>query len=140
MQRRDFIIFLGGAVLPVVAQAQAMPTIGFLSARSPDESAYLVDAFRRGLAETGAVEGQNVTVEYRWALGDYDRLPVLAAELVRRPVTALVSVGGEPSAMAAKAATATIPIVSMFTTDPVERGLVASLKIGPAAMLRGLAS
>ena len=129
MQRRDFIIFLGGAVLPVVAhaQAQAMPTIGFLSARSPDESAFLVDAFRRGLAETGAVEGQNVTVEYRWALGDYDRLPVLAAELVRRPVTALVSVGGEPSAMAAKAATATIPIVSMFTTDPVERGLVASL-------------
>ena len=129
MQRRDFIIFHGGAVLPVVAhaQAQAMPTIGFLSARSPDESAFLVDAFRRGLAETGAVEGQNVTVEYRWALGDYDRLPVLAAELVRRPVTALVSVGGEPSAMAAKAATATIPIVSMFTTDPVERGLVASL-------------
>jgi putative tryptophan/tyrosine transport system substrate-binding protein len=130
MRRRDFMTLAGGAALsPLVARAQpqALPIIGFLSGRSPDESAYPVDAFRRGLAETGAVEGRNVTVEYRWALGEYDRLPALAAELVRRPVTALVSVGGEPSAAAAKAATATIPIVSLFTNDPVERGLVASL-------------
>ena len=130
MGRREFIALAGGAALgPLVAHAQpqALPTIGFLSARSPDESAHLVEAFRRGLAETGAVEGRNVAVEYRWALGEYDRLPVLAAELVQRPVTALVTVGGENSSIAAKAATATIPIVSLFTDDPVERGLVASL-------------
>ena len=104
MGRREFIALAGGAALwPLVAHAQpqALPTIGFLSARSPDESAHLVEAFRRGLAETGAVEGRNVVVEYRWALGEYDRLPVLAAELVRRPVTALVTVGGENSSIAA---------------------------------------
>lgn len=130
MKRRKVIALVGGAaVLPVFAhvQAQSIPTIGFLSARSPNESTYLVDAFRRGLAETGAIDGQNVAVEYRWALGEYDRLSGLAAELVRRPINALVSVGGEKSAMAAKAATARIPIVSLFTDDPVERGLVASL-------------
>ena len=130
MKRREFIMLIGGtAAWPraALAQPQALPTIGFLSARSPDESAHLVDTFRRGLAETGAVEGRNVAVEYRWALGEYDRLPVLAAELVRRSVTALVTVGGENSSIAAKAATATIPIVSLFTDDPVERGLVASL-------------
>jgi putative tryptophan/tyrosine transport system substrate-binding protein len=113
MGRREFIALAGWAAFwPLVARAQpqALPTVGFLSGRSPDESAPLVDAFRRGLAETGAVEGRNVAVQYRWALGEYDRLPVLAAELVRRPVTALVSVGGESSAIAAKAATATIPI------------------------------
>jgi putative ABC transport system substrate-binding protein len=130
MKRREFIAALGGAAAsaPFAVRAQpTMPVIGFLSPRSPDESAELVAAFRRGLAETGAVEGQNLAVEYRWALGDYDRLPMLAAELVRRPVAVLVSVGGEPSALAAKAATATIPIVAVFTDDPVERGLVASL-------------
>jgi putative ABC transport system substrate-binding protein len=130
MRRREFITLLGGTALwPFVAHAQpqAQPTVGFLSARSPNESAPLVDAFRRGLAETGAVEGRNVAVEYRWALGEYGRLPVLAAELVQRPVAALVSVGGESSAIAARAATATIPIVSLFTDDPVERGFVASL-------------
>src|SRR5579863_7269325 len=130
MKRREFIGLVGGAsVLQLAAhvQAQTIPTIGFLSARSPGESGYLVDAFRRGLAEAGAIEGQNVAVEYRWALGDYDRLPMLAAELVRRPMTALVTVGGEKSAMAAKTATATIPIVALFTADPVEVGLVASL-------------
>ena len=130
MRRREFISFLGStAVWPLAARAQqaAMPKVGFLSPRSPDESAHLVAAFRRGLAETGAIEDQNVAVEYRWALGEYDRLPLLAAELVGRPVAVLVSVGGEPAALAAKAATATIPIVAVFTDDPVERGLVASL-------------
>jgi ABC-type uncharacterized transport system substrate-binding protein len=130
MKRREFIGLVGGAAalqLAAHVQAQTIPTIGFLSARSPGESGYLVDAFRRGLAETGAIEGQNVAVEYRWALGDYDRLPMLAAELVRQPMTALVTVGGEKSAMAAKAATATIPIIALFTADPVEVGLVASL-------------
>jgi putative ABC transport system substrate-binding protein len=131
MKRREFVALIGGAAasLPLAARAQqpAIPVIGFLSPRSPDESAHLVDAFHRGLAETGAVEGQNLAVEYRWGLGDYDRMPMLAAELVRRPVAVLVSVGGEPSALAAKAATSTIPIVAIFTADPVERGLVASL-------------
>jgi putative ABC transport system substrate-binding protein len=127
--RREFITLIGAATAwPFAARAQqpAMQVIGLLSTRSPDESAHLVAAFRRGLGQNGYVEGQNLTVEYRWALGQYDRLPALAAELVGRPVTVLVSTGGEPSALAAKAATVTIPIVSTFTADPVERGLVAA--------------
>ena len=104
-----------------------MPVIGFLNPRSPDESAHLVASFRRGLAENGVIEGQNVTVEYRWALGHNDQLSALAAELAHQSVAVLVSTGGEPSALAVKAGTATIPIVSTFTADPVGSGLVASL-------------
>jgi putative ABC transport system substrate-binding protein len=101
--------------------------IGFLSVRSPDESAHLLAAFRAGLAENGIIEGQNVSVEYRWARGEYDQLPALAAELVHIPVTMLVAVGGEPAARAAKAATTTIPLVTVFGTDPVKSGLIVSL-------------
>jgi putative ABC transport system substrate-binding protein len=131
MRRREFITLLGGAAatLPLAAGAQqtTMPVIGLFSTRSPEESAYLVASFCRGLAEIGYIDGQNVTVEYRWALGQYDRLPALATELVDRRVAVLVAAGGDSSAVAAKAATATIPIVATFGGDPVASGFVASL-------------
>ena len=118
MRRREFITLIGGAAVawPLAARAQqtAIPSIGFLSSRSLNNSRHLVDAFRTGLQATGYIEGQNVTVEYRWAEGQYDLLPALAAELVRSRVAVLVTTGGEPSVMAAKAATSSIPIV--FTT------------------------
>jgi putative ABC transport system substrate-binding protein len=104
-----------------------MPVIGFLSGRSPDDSEYLLAAFRRGLAEGGLVEGQNVAIEYRWARGDYNRLPALAAELVQIPVEVLVGVGGDAAARAAKAATSNIPVVFGMGGDPVAAGMVASL-------------
>jgi putative ABC transport system substrate-binding protein len=129
VKRREFLGALGGATMAwsVVARAQAMPVIGVLSARSPDESKNLLAAFRRGLAENGIVEGQNATIEYRWALGEYNRLPAMAAELVRRSVAAIATVGGEAAVRAAGAATKTIPVVGIFAADPVASGLVASL-------------
>ena len=131
MKRRDFITFVCGAAVtwPVVARAEqpAIPLIGFLSSRAFNDSRHLVDAFRAGLQTNGYIEGQNVAVEYRWAEGHYDRLPALAAELVRSRVAVLVTTGGEPSVLAAKAATSSIPIVFTTGGDPVKMGLVASL-------------
>jgi len=130
MRRREFLgaAGLGLVSWPYAARAQqSMPVIGYLSARSPGETAALLAAFRKGLGEAGFVEGQNVAIEYRWAEGQYDRLPEMALDLVRRGVAILVATGGEPSALAAKAATSRIPIVFTTGGDPVKIGLVEGL-------------
>jgi len=132
MRRREFITLIGSAAAAAwshaaKSQQPAMPMIGFLSSRSPGDSAGVLTAFRDGLREAGFVEGQNVAIAFRWAEGHYDRLPVLAAELVKLPLAALFVAGGPPSALAAKAATSSIPVVFSAVNEPVRLGLVASL-------------
>jgi putative ABC transport system substrate-binding protein len=129
VKRRKFITLLGGAAAmwPLGAHAQpTMPMIGWMSGRSPEDSAHLLAAFQEGLRETGFVENESVTIEYRWARGGYETLPAIAADLLSRGVAVLVAVGGDSSAAAAKQATSTIPIVFGMGGDPVAAGLVAS--------------
>lgn len=131
MRRRQFIALAAGVTVawPLIGRAQqkTTPVIGFMSTRSPEDSAHMVAAFRQGLAEGGFVEDQTVAIEFRWARGEYGLLPALATELVDRRVAVLVGIGGDPSALAAKHATSTIPIIFGMGGDPIKAGLVESL-------------
>jgi ABC-type uncharacterized transport system, periplasmic component len=152
MRRRAFIALLGGAAawpLAVRAQQPTMPVIGFMSTLSPESISNPVAGFHQGLKEAGYIESQNVAIEYRWAQGHYDRLPELAADLVRRKVAVIVASGGDPSPQIARAATQTIPIVFGMFGDPIREGLVDSLSrpggnatgvtiFGPAAVTKRL--
>jgi ABC-type uncharacterized transport system substrate-binding protein len=128
MKRREFITLIGGAaaVWSLAASAQQKPVIGFLNSGSADAYGDRITAFQQGLRQLGYIDGENIIVDYRWALGEYDRLPKFAAELVERRVSVLVATGGEPAALAAKSATSTIPIVFAIGGDPIKLGLVAS--------------
>lgn len=139
MKRREFIAAMAGtAALPTVAQAQARgPVLGFVDPRSPEEMGDRLRAFRQGLKDSGYVEGENLAIEYRWAGNQMDRLPALCADLVARQVAAIVTPGGVVSTLAAKSATATIPIVFIVGEDPVRLGLVASLS-KPGGNLTGI--
>jgi putative ABC transport system substrate-binding protein len=141
MRRRRFILLLCGVAagysVPAYAQNQTLPVVGFLSSLSAVNATHLVAAFHRGLVESGFTPGQNVSIDYRWAGGRYDQLPSLAAELIARPVTVLVSTGGGPTLLAAKAATTTTPVVFVTGTDPVTTGAVASIR-RPAGNFTGV--
>ena len=141
MRRREFLAVVGGAAmgwpLASIAQQPAIPVVGFINTASSGPFAHLVDAFRKGLGEAGYVEGQNIIVEYRWAEGQYERLPGYAAELINRGVAVLCATGGEPAIFAARAATNSTPIVFATGGDPVEQGHVAKFSTGPAEIQQG---